>query len=127
MAFYVETMDKNPLWRIFNITGEQLYNWGLRRGALVAFGSTWGTSYLQYWALQFDALMGRILINFGIEFGGEAGKICSRVWSDHRPDMVPSPSSLRTVPPFSHFLSPKPVRFFFTPPARPRLTRSPLD
>ena len=88
VGFLIETSEKNPLWFVFRVTGEQLYNWGLRQGAFVAFAITWSTSFLQYWALRFDEIMGAVLLLFGFDYGDEASKLCSRVWKEKMPDMV---------------------------------------
>ena len=100
VGFLIETSEKNLLWLIFRVTGEQLYNWGLRQGAFVAFAVTWSTSYLQHWALAVDRFMGAALQVLGIDFGDEASKLCCRVWREQSPDMVPSlpfPAAARGV------------------------------
>ena len=58
VAYLIETSEKNLLWHIFRVTGEQLYNWGLRQGAFVAFSVAWTTSYLQHWAIRADEFLG---------------------------------------------------------------------
>ncbi len=88
VGFFVETSEKNLLWLIFGVTGEQLYNWGLRQGAFLAFAVAWSTSYLQHWALCFDQILGASLKLLGLDLGDEAAKLCCRVWTETSPDMV---------------------------------------
>ena len=96
VGFFVETSEKNLLWLIFGVTGEQLYNWGLRQGAFLAFAVAWSTSYLQHWALSFDEMLGATMKLLGLDLGDEAAKLCCRVWTETTPDMVrprPSPTT----------------------------------
>jgi len=88
VGFFVETSEKNLLWLIFGVTGEQLYNWGLRQGAFLAFAVAWSTSYLQHWALCFDQILGASMKLLGLDLGDEAAKLCCRVWTETAPDMI---------------------------------------
>jgi len=88
VAFLVETDDLNPLWRVYHVTGEQLYNWGLRQGALVAWLITWVTSYLQYWALHADEYLGQFLDALGLPYGDEASRLCCQIWTEQKPDLI---------------------------------------
>mmetsp|Transcript_5205 Transcript_5205/g.16648 ORF Transcript_5205/g.16648 Transcript_5205/m.16648 type:complete len:120 (+) Transcript_5205:646-1005(+) len=100
VAFLVETDDLNPLWRVYHVTGEQLYNWGLRQGALVAWLITWVTSYLQYWALHADEYLGQFLDALGLPYGDEASRWTSLLIAAcaHRMIMTPADSAARFGP-----------------------------
>ena len=37
LGFLVETDPKNPLWALFGITGEAVYNWGLKHSGFTAY------------------------------------------------------------------------------------------
>jgi hypothetical protein len=81
LGFMVETSDKNPFWQLWGITGECVYNWGLRLSGPVSFHVTWLMATLQHVALSADAAVqyvGRAL--FGLDVGDEAAKLCARVF-----------------------------------------------
>ena len=52
LAWLIEFQKHNPLWNIFGVTGEQLYNWGLLNSSIVAWMMTNFTSWAQFFALN---------------------------------------------------------------------------
>jgi hypothetical protein len=89
LGWLVETDRHNPLYTIFRITGEQIYNWGLLHGKFLSWLITWLTSWAQYIALQTDGFLGALAESVGITwYGDHSAKITSRVCARYQPDMV---------------------------------------
>ena len=88
VGFLVETDDKNPVWNLTGCTGEQIYNWGLKKSEWVAFCIMWLLSLAQAAALTLDKFAGFFGQLINADYGDEAARVCERVWREHNPDMV---------------------------------------
>lgn len=88
MTWMVETHQHNPLYSLFGITGEQIYNWGLLQGPQSAWTITFCTSWAQYIALTLDGIAGWFGDRIGRDYGDETGKTCEKLWRAYKPDLV---------------------------------------